>query len=165
MIKYIKSKYRLYQTKFSFGATSGVITILSLITGLDTLTHPKMSIMGGILLVALADNISDSLGIHIYQESECLDPKEVWISTFTNFITRLFVSMTFVFLVAALPIKQAVIFSVAWGLLLLTVMSYSIARDRKVNPYTAIFEHLVIAVSVIVASHFLGGWIIGKFKP
>lgn len=158
----LKSKSRLPQTKFSFGATSAIITILGLITGLDTLAHPKLSIIGGILLIALSDNISDSIGIHIYQESECIGSKEVWISTLTNFLTRLFVSLSFVFLVAVLPIKLAVLCSLIWGLAILTFMSYIIAKERKVNPYLAIFEHVSLAVFVIAASHFIGRSVITR---
>ena len=164
MINTIKEKFRSKQTKFSFGATSAVITNLGIIIGLNTLAHPKLSIIGGILVVALADNISDSVGIHIYQESECLGIKEVWLSTLTNFLTRLFVSLTLIFLVAVLPIGLAVPCSIVWGLALLSIMSYTIARDRGVNPYLAILEHIGIAILVIIASNFAGKWAIKRFS-
>jgi len=163
MLNNPENKRRRYETKFSFGATSAIITNLGIITGLDTLIHPKLSIIVGILTVALADNIADSFGIHIYQESECIDIKEVWFSTFTNFLTRIFVSFTFVVLVALLPISLAMPCSIFWGLALLAVMSYIIAKERKVNPYSAIFEHIIIAVLVIILSHFAGRYVISKF--
>lgn len=154
---------RLSQTKFSFGTTSAIITNLGLITGLDTLAHPKLSIIGGILVIALADNISDSVGIHVYQESECIGEKEVWFSTITNFLARLLVSSTFILLVALLPINLAVSCSIAWGLTLLAMMSYTIAKGRKMNPLRAIFEHISIAVVVIIASHIIGKLFISRF--
>jgi VIT1/CCC1 family predicted Fe2+/Mn2+ transporter len=158
-----QEKCRLKQTKFSFGATSAIITNLGLITGLRTGAYAKLSIIGGILIIALADNISDSLGIHIYQESECLKAKEVWLSTFTNFLSRILVSLSFISLVYFLPIKAAVVYSILWGLLLLTMMSYTIAKKRKVNPYLAVFEHVGIAILVIIATNFVGQLLIGKF--
>ena len=164
MLDYVKNKCRLYQTKFSFGATSAIITNLGLIIGLDSLAHPKLSIIGGILVIALADNISDSVGIHIYQESECITDREVWFSTFSNFFTRILVSLTFIILVLALPIRLAVFCSMVWGLLLLAFMSYTIAKDRGVSPYRAIFEHISIAVFVIIVSSFLGKFLISKFS-
>ncbi len=163
IINLIENKNRRYQTKFSFGATSAIITNLGIIVGLDTLTHPKLSIIAGILVVALADNIADSFGIHIYQESECIDTKEVWFSTITNFFTRIFVSLTFIALVAFLPLNLALLCSVVWGLALLSIVSYIIAKERKVNPYLAILEHITIAVFVITLSHFLGRYVINKF--
>jgi len=160
----LNNKLRRYQTKFSFGATSAIITNLGIITGLDTLAHPKVSIVAGMLVVALADNVADSFGIHIYQESECIDSKEIWFSTLSNFFTRIFVSLTFIFLVALLPLNLAVSCAISWGLILLSIMSYAIAKDRKVNPYVEIFKHICIAIFVVVLSHFVGIFIINKFK-
>ncbi|MBF0522301.1 MAG: hypothetical protein HQL24_04505 [Candidatus Omnitrophica bacterium] len=162
MLNKLKQDKRFNQTKFSFGATSAIITILGLITGLDSLTHPKSSIFAGILVIALADNISDSMGIHIYQESEHLNEKEVWISTLTNFLTRLGVSLSFLFLIAVLPLSLAVPCSVVWGLTLLASISYIIAKDRNKNPFLAIVEHLSIAIFVIILSHLVGRWVISK---
>jgi len=117
------------------------------------------------LVIALADNISDSLGIHIYQESECIRKKEVRISTITNFLARLFVSLTFISLVLILPVSLAVPCSLIWGLVLLSAMSYSIAKNSGVKPSLAIFEHISIAIVVIIASHLVGKWVINMFKP
>ncbi len=164
MIEYIKAKHRLYQTKISFGATSAVITNLGLITGLRNGAHAKLSIIGGILIIAFADNIADSLGIHVYQEAECLKAKEVWISTFSNFVTRVIVSLIFVLLVALLPMRMAVLFSLGWGLSLLAVLSYMIAKTRKTSTYVAVLEHLVIASIVIAASNFLGKFLLTRFQ-
>ncbi|MGD0336014.1 MAG: hypothetical protein ABSB18_02780 [Candidatus Omnitrophota bacterium] len=159
----LNNRHRLYQTKFSFGATSGIITNLGLITALDTMAHPRLSIIAGILVIALADNIADSLGIHIYQESEGLNEKEVWFSTLTNFLARILVSLTFILLVVTLPINLAVYCSVTWGLVLLAILSYTIAKAKGVNPFRTISEHIAIAIAVITASHFIGKWIIGRF--
>ncbi len=151
------------QTWFSFGATSAIITNLGIITGLDTLTNPRMSIIGALLVIALADNLSDSFGIHFYQESEHVNKREVWLSTLTNFFTRVFVSGTFVAIIAVLPVKPAVVCSVVWGLLVLAVMTYLVAKQAKTNPWSAVLVHLAIAVFVVAAGHLLGGLIIGRF--
>jgi VIT1/CCC1 family predicted Fe2+/Mn2+ transporter len=160
----LKNTARPAQTRFSFGATSAIITNLGIITGLDTLTHPKLSIIGALLAIALADNMSDSFGIHIYQESEHLIKKEVWLSTLTNFLARLFVSSTFIVLIILLPIKLAAACSIIWGLLILTVMTYAIARQRKISPYSAILVHTIVAVLVVAASHFIGAFVITRFQ-
>lgn len=159
MFKLIKKHARLYQTKFSFGASSALITNLGLIMGLDSGPNAKFSIIAGILVIAIADNISDSFGIHMYQESECIERKEVWFSTFTNFLTRLIVSAIFIALVYFLPMNIAVISSLIYGLLLLAFMSYLIAKDEEINPFFAIAEHLGIALGVIVLSELVGKWL------
>ena len=52
-----------------FGLTSGVITTLGLLVGLNAGTHSKKIVLGGILLIAIADALSDALGIHISEEA------------------------------------------------------------------------------------------------
>jgi len=160
----LENTVRPAQTRFSFGATSAIITNLGIITGLDTLTHPKLSIIGALLVIALADNMSDSFGIHIFQESEHVGKKEVWLSTLTNFVTRLLVSLTFIVLIIALPIKLAAICSVVWGLSLLAVTTYTIAKQQKINPYPAILVHVSIAILVVIASNFIGAFVIARFQ-
>jgi vacuolar iron transporter family protein len=156
MLNFLKRHLSLAQTKFSFGATSAIITSLGLITGLRTFDSPKLSIIGGLFIIAVADNIADSLGIHIYQEAECLKTREVWISTLTNFMARFLVTLTFIFLIIFFSLRIAVIASIVWGMLLLALLSYSISKREKKNPYLAILEHIVIATVVIVISNFFG---------
>jgi len=53
---------------FSFGATSAVVTGLAIIVGLSAVHDAKIAIVSALLIIAIADNISDSFGIHIHQE-------------------------------------------------------------------------------------------------
>ena len=52
-----------------FGLTSGVITTLGLIVGLDASTGSRFAILAGILAIAVSDSLSDALGMHISEES------------------------------------------------------------------------------------------------
>ncbi len=155
---------RPYQTKVSFGITSAVITSLALITGLDTMTNPKSGIIGSILVIALADNLSDSMGIHFYLESEHVAGKEVWLSTLTNYLARLGVSLSFILLIAVLPIRTAVSCSIIWGLAILAGLSYAIQHRRGKNPFYEALVHMGLAAIVIAGSHFAGSFLIDKFK-
>lgn len=157
-----KKNFKNILTKFSFGATSSIITSLGLIIGLNKIARPQFGIIGGLLLIGLADNISDGLGIHIYQESESLNKNEVWFSTITNFITRFLVSLVFIIFVLFFPINIAVVLSVIYGLLVLLTISYFIAKKRKTNSLPIIIEHIAIAGVVIAASHFLSRLILGR---
>jgi vacuolar iron transporter family protein len=151
-------------TKYSFGGTSAIITNLALITGLNTAVNAKLSITGSLLVIALADNVSDTLGIHIYQESEGRKPFRVWISTFTNFLARLFISLGFVLIITIFPLNIATVISIVYGLLVLSVISYIIAVNKKINPFQSVLEHVLIAIVIIFISKYLGGLIIGNFK-
>jgi vacuolar iron transporter family protein len=149
--------------RFVFGATTAIITNLGLIMALYHTTNPKLNIIGSILAVALADNISDSLGIHIHEETEHLKTSEVWFSTITNFSARLLVSLIFVLVLYLLPLFPAAITIIIFGMLLLGTMSYFVAISRNRNPYHAVFEYISIAIFVIVASHLVGQWIESRF--
>jgi len=150
-------------TKFSFGATSAIITCLAFIISLSKITNSKLSIIGSLLVIAIADNISDTLGIHIFQESDLKRSDVVRVSTFFNFLTRFFVILIFILLILFLPVLYGMIFSIVWGISLLTVLSYLIAKEQKINPYKAIFWHVALAVLVIIISNFLSEWIMNIF--
>ena len=49
----MKSSYKI---GLSFGLTSGVITTLGLLVGLDAGTHSQPIVLGGILTIAVADS-------------------------------------------------------------------------------------------------------------
>jgi VIT1/CCC1 family predicted Fe2+/Mn2+ transporter len=151
-------------TRFSFGATSAIITCLAFIVGLAKSPNPKFAIIGSLLVIAIADNISDSLGIHIYQESDRKKSEVVRTSTLFNFITRFFVILVFILFVLFLPLLYASILSIVWGISLLILLSYYIARELHVSPYRAIFEHVAIAVVVIIISNYLSEGILSFFS-
>lgn len=158
----MKKRFQSHKNKFLFGSTSAIITNLALVVGLETSINAKLNIVASILVIAVADNISDTLGIHIYQEAEGLKGKEVWLYSITNFIARLLVSIIFILLVILLPLPIAVISSIIFGLLILAIISYIIARHNKMNPYRAIIDHIIIALLVVLTSNFLGNWIVNE---
>ena len=82
--------------KISFGSSSAVITSLAIIIGLSNTINPKVNVITALLIIAIADNVSDSFGIHVHQESECRKPKEVRRVTIDNFIARFLITIVFV---------------------------------------------------------------------
>ena len=146
---------------FGFGLTSGIITTLGLIVGLNYGTHSKKIVLGGILLIAIADALSDALGIHISEEagSKTITEKQIWASTISTTIFKIIFALTFAIPIILFPLQVAIIISVLWGIFLLSVFSYYIAKKREEKPIKAIFEHLIIAIIVVVITYFLGNWI------
>jgi VIT1/CCC1 family predicted Fe2+/Mn2+ transporter len=152
------------KTGFSFGITSGIITTLGLIVGLHAAYPTKPVIIGGILTIAIADSFSDALGIHISEESEDKHTaKEIWISTFSTFAAKFIIALTFVIPILFLPLTFAIIVGVIWGLSLLGIFSYYIAKQQKKKTWKAIFEHMLIALLVIGITHYAGDWIGATF--
>lgn len=147
------------RTGFSFGITSGIITTLGLMVGLHSGTHSKLVVLGGILMIAIADAFSDALGIHIAEEYKSKNIRNVWGATISTFLSKFIFSLTFVVPVLLFKLSTAIIVSIIWGLSLLSVLSYNIAKKQKAKPWKAVTEHLIIAAAVITIAHFVGEWI------
>jgi len=142
---------------FSFGLTSAIITTLGLIVGLHSGTHSRLVVIGGILTIAIADAFSDALGIHISEESENThSTKEIWESTIATFLSKFVFATTFIVPVLVFSLTTAIIVNIVWGLSLLGIFSFYMAKEQKVKPWGVISEHLFIALVVIVITHFVG---------
>jgi VIT1/CCC1 family predicted Fe2+/Mn2+ transporter len=152
------------RTGLYFGATSGVITTLGLITGLNAGTQSITAVLGGILVIAVADSMSDALGIHIAEEADPrTDHEHVWNATVTTFLTKLVFALSFAIPLLLLPLGPAVVASIVWGMLVVTVLSYFLARSQNQSPWPIILEHLGIAILVVVLSHLIGVWVAKTF--
>lgn len=142
---------------FSFGLTSAIITTLGLIVGLNSGTHSRLVVIGGILTIAIADAFSDALGIHISEESENIHTtKEIWESTIATFLSKFFFATTFVVPVLVFSLATAIFVNIVWGLSLLGIFSFYMAKKQQVNPWGVVSEHLFIALVVIFITHFVG---------
>ena len=149
---------------FSFGLTSGIITTLGLMVGLNSGTHSKLVVIGGVLTIAIADAFSDALGIHISEESENKHTtKEIWESTIATFVSKFAFALTFVIPVLLFPLTTAIYVSIVWGFTLLGLFSFYIAKEQGVKPWKVVIEHLAIALAVIIITHYVGDWIAGTF--
>ena len=148
-----------------FGLTSGVITTLGLIVGLHSGTHSSLVVIGGIITIAIADSMSDALGIHISQESDMSSSKrDIWVATIVTLVSKMCMATTFIIPVLIFDLINAIYISVAWGLIVITILSYSLARKQGEKPLNVVGEHLAITAGVIVATHYVGDWVSVYFQ-
>ena len=151
-------------TGLSFGLTSGIITTLGLMVGLNSSTHSKLVVIGGILTIAVADAFSDALGIHISEESENVHTeKEIWVSTIATLLSKFIFALTFIVPVLLFELGNAILVSIVWGFSLLGILSYMISKNQKKNTIMVITEHFFIAALVIFITHKVGSWISSFF--
>ncbi len=147
-----------------FGLTSGIITTLGLIVGLQASTDSKSIVLGGILIIAIADALSDALGVHVSEEAESQNTtKQIWESTLATFLAKLITALTFVIPVLIFSLYNAMLVSIFWGLSLIILFSYYIGRKQETKTQNVILEHVVIAISVIVVTHYIGTWVSSIF--
>lgn len=153
------------RTGLFFGATSGVITTLGLITGLNAGTHSVTAVLGGIFVIAVADAMSDALGIHLAEEANPnATAQHIWSATISTFLNKFIFAISFAVPLLLLPLDQAVIASLLWGMLVIIILSYFLARAQKSSPVLIVAEHLGIAILVVVLSHLIGGWVSRTFN-
>lgn len=153
-----------------FGLTSGVITTLGLLVGLNSVTGNRLAIIGGILTIAVADAFSDALGVHISEESENHHTtKEIWTSTIWTFMSKFVFALTFVvpfLFTPTISLSTAVLIDICWGISLLAASNIYLASGNgkgSMTKWHVVAEHLFIAVVVIVLSHLVGDLIHAVF--
>ena len=155
--------FSIEPTWISFGGTSALITSMGLILGLDAAASGRQGIISALLIIALADNLSDSLSVQVFMEAERLEHRKALISTVANFCTRLLVALSFVALVIMLPRSLMALGVGAWGFLLLISMTYWIARAQGAHIGKEIGKHIIVAVVALAISRWLGIWIGATF--
>jgi len=140
-----------------FGLTSGVITTLGLIVGLDASTGSRLAVIAGIFVIAIADSLSDAMGIHMTEEAaHKTTQRQVWEATISTFLFKFIFALTFVVPFLFFSLVNSVVICIIWGLFLITVYSYHLAKNKKMAAYKVICEHLLLTVIVIGASYFVG---------
>jgi VIT1/CCC1 family predicted Fe2+/Mn2+ transporter len=142
--------------KITFGMTSAIITGIAIVGALFENPTGKMYAITSLLVFAIADNIADTFGIHMYQDAECMKEKEVWLSTIFNYLARLSVSLFFIGIIIVVPSHLASIVCVVTGFILLIVISYVIALQKKRKPFPMIVEHVALAAAVLFLSSEVG---------
>ena len=153
------------RSSLGFGFASGVVTTLGLMMGLAFGTHSESVVIGGIITIAIADALSDALGMHISKETGFIrSVKEVWESTFYTFLSKLLTALSFVIPLLLFDLSLAIWVNIAWGAVILIVLSVVIARYHKFNIWHVVLEHLAVASVVVVASYFVGEWISRIFQ-
>ena len=153
------------RTGVFIGSTSGVITTIGLIAGLNAGTNSLVAELGVIHLVADADAMSDAMGIHLAQEADPDSTNDhIWSATIWTFATKLVVGLSFAVPLIWFPVQLAVAISVGWGLLVITLLSADLARVQKSPVLHVVTEHLLIAIVVVAVSHYIGVWVGGTFN-
>ena len=108
--------------------------------------------------------MSDALGIHLAEEANPNTTHgHVWAATISTFLNKFLFALSFAVPLLLLPLDQAVLASIIWGMFVIIVLSYFLARSQNASPLMIIGEHLGIAILVVVLSHFIGVWVSETF--
>ena len=144
----------------SFGITSGVITTLGMVVGVNASTSSRLAVIAAIISIAIADAFSDAVAMHVSEESEGVHTrKDVWEATMATFLTKFAFAMTFVIPIWFLALDIAVLVDIIWGLLIMTVFNIFLARSQDERVLRVVFEHLTIAIVVVLITYTAGSFL------
>jgi len=155
---------RSFRAGFNFGLTSGVITTLGLMVGLNSITNSKFIVIGGVLTIAFADALSDAVAIHIAVESQDkYNSRDIWETTLSTFVYKFVFASMFIPPLIFFELPKAVAISALIGLYVIFVNSLIMARLQDISAKRVIGEHMFLTIAVIIASHYIGIWISSLF--
>jgi len=144
----------------SFGLTSGVITTLGMIVGVNASTSSRIAVIAAIVAIAIADAFSDSVAMHVSEESEGVHTrKDIWEATLTTFLTKFILALTFVIPIWFVPLDFAVVVDIIWGLSVMTAFNVLLAQSQEESVPRVVFEHLAIAIVVVVITYIVGSFL------
>ena len=151
---------KTFRAGFNFGLTSGIITTLGLMVGLNSSTQSHYIVIGGILTIAVADALSDSIGMHFAFESQNDHSiREIWEATLSTFMYKFLFSCMFIIPVLVFELHKAVLISVLIGIYLIFANSLYLARSQNIWPIPVILEHVFLTLGVVIATHYIGVFI------
>lgn len=151
-----------FTTGISFGLTTAVITSLGMVVGLYSATSSKLVVVAALVIMAIADGLSDALSLHAAEEAELEkgrakhSAKEIWLTTLFVFLSVCGFTLTFTIPILVFDRRTAIFVAIGWGFLLLILVNLYIARIRKENPGRLVIEHILLAILVVIISYFAG---------
>ena len=152
--------HRYLRTGLSFGLASGAITTLGLIVGLSSGTNNRNVVLAGILTIAIADALSDAVGIHLSVESnQDSTPQQIWISTISTFLSKFIFALSFVVPFVFLILQDALWVSIIWGFTLVIAISVYLARANNEPIWKPVCEHVLITALVVILTNYVGEYI------
>ena len=133
----------------TFGITNGVITMLSLITGLYTTKVHKIGVMGAIISLLITDPLSDAYSLYASQKT--INKKTAYDISKKAFLSQVFLQFIFLTIIFLSPtVKQGLIASYIAGII--AIVGYD--KYKKV-PDDQSRYNLIIIFALISLTFYL----------
>jgi VIT1/CCC1 family predicted Fe2+/Mn2+ transporter len=143
----------------SFGITSAVITTLGIIVGIHAGTDLKHGVIVAILVIAFADSLADSCGVYFSEEARGTSFSECLVSSSSTLVGKLLFALSFLVPIIFFDLHPAIIIDIVYGLLVLGIYGFFVAKSKNASVFKTISFHLVLVLIVIAISHLVGTYI------
>jgi predicted adenylyl cyclase CyaB len=164
--RWVQVVLRLHEKlgELTFGITSGILTTVGVLVGMDSATSNRLSVIAGIVAIAVADSFSDAFGMYMSKVSERgTAPKQALRYALGTLAGKAFLPLTFIVPLLVLPLGMAVWIDLAWGATALALLSAEQAVVEQQSVARRIARNLGLAL-VIITNSFLAGKLVGQLK-
>ncbi len=144
-----------------FGANSGIITTVGLITGLVQTKISKNYLIISIISLAIADSISEAYGMYISKKAEDTedDSQNPFFALIGLLIMKFFIVISFLIPFAfsdSLKYYKNLYWIVGWSLFLISLVDYNISELRDEPLLSYLIPHTIILFLVIYLTQMFG---------
>jgi VIT1/CCC1 family predicted Fe2+/Mn2+ transporter len=143
------------------GFASGIITALGLMVGLQSGTQSQHAVLGGIIILALADAFSDGYGEYLAERTENIQSTwQVWKASLVAFSSVFFCIVQFIIPILFMNLEDALVLCIIYGMILLGIVSGYIAKvQKKKKIHRTIFIYIFAAIMLMVITYLVGNWL------
>ncbi len=150
----------------AFGISGSVLTTLGIMVGLLSATSSELAVIAGIVSVAIADSLSDSISMFSAKKAESGTSHKIAIASALNvFIGKLVFTLSFIVPFLLFSFQTAIIISIIWGLFLIILVNLAIAMAQEESKFKTIMKNTFLALLVVVVSYLFGLLVNLVFMP
>ena len=143
--------------ELSFGITSGILTTVGVLVGVNAATSSRLSVIAAIAAIAIADSLSDSFGMYMSKNAERgSDSKSAFRYAAGTFIGKLILPLTFMIPIFIFSLEIGVFADIIWGAIALAILSAEQAVVSQKSILKIICRNLGIAALIVVFSAIVG---------
>jgi vacuolar iron transporter family protein len=143
--------------ELTFGITSGILTTIGILVGVNSATSSRLSVIAAIATIAVADSASDAFGMYLSRLSERgATPGQALRHASGTFLGKFFLPFTFMLPILLLPLSSGVWVALAWGFMLLTLLAAEQAMVTQKPVVKNILRITGLAVGIVLVSYITG---------
>lgn len=146
--------------ELTFGITSGILTTIGVLTGVNSATDSRLSVIAAIIAIAVADSCSDAFGIYLSKISERGVSRKLALRYATGTLAaKFFFPLTFIIPILIFPLRVGVGIDVLWGLAALSLLSVEQAIVAQKSILKTVLRNIVLAELIVFLSTLVGSFI------
>ena len=141
-----------------FGITSGILTTIGLLVGMNAATDSRLAVVAGILVIAMADSLSDSFGMYLSKLGERGGTRAAALRYASGtFAGKFIFPLSFAIpLLSPIALSTAVMIDLTWGAAVLALLSTEQALVTQTSVVRTIARNVGLAILIVCLSSLVG---------